>query len=135
MKKRYAVFVSPTDDYFTLADNNPIVMNKFYLVLLLLAAVAVLAAPAAAEVTLGGSTATISGTSSPSGAEVYDAGTYQGTKPCNIIVHTTATPIDHDIVVSKNGYYDYHHYIGDVYTDQYINRQCSPDPRGPDRIS
>ncbi|HJJ97137.1 MAG TPA: hypothetical protein O0X38_05830 [Methanocorpusculum sp.] len=95
MKKRYAVFVSPTDDYFTLADDDPIVMNKFYLVLVLLAAVAVLAAPAAAEVTLGGSvgvsTATISVTSSPSGAEVYDAGTYQGTKPCNIIVHTTAT--------------------------------------------
>ena len=56
----------------------------------------------------------------PSSAEVYDAGTYQGATPCNIIVHTTATPIDHDIVVSKNGYYDYHHYIGDVYTDQYI---------------
>ena len=81
MKKRYAVFVSPTDDYFTLADDDQIVMNKFYLVLVLLAAVAVLAAPAAAEVTLGGSvggsTATISVTSSPSGAEVYDAGTAQ----------------------------------------------------------
>ncbi|MCZ9318757.1 MAG: PEGA domain-containing protein [Methanocorpusculum sp.] len=124
MKKRYAVFVSLTDDYFIFANDDSFVMNKFYLVLVLLAAVAVLAAPAAAEVTLGGSvggsTATISVTSSPSGAEVYDAGTYQGTTPCNIIVHTTATPIDHDIVVSKNGYYDYHHYIGDVYTDQYI---------------
>ncbi|MCZ9312338.1 MAG: PEGA domain-containing protein [Methanocorpusculum sp.] len=97
-------------------------MNKYHLVLVLLACTALLAAPAAAEVigSVGGETATISVTSSPSGADVYDAGRYQGTTPCDIIVHTTATPIDHDITVSKNGYYDYHHYIGDVYTDQYI---------------
>ena len=99
-------------------------MKKLYVVLVLLAAVMLLAVPAVAEVTLGGSvggsTATISVTSSPSGAVVDDAGTYQGTTPCTIIVHTSATPIDHDIVISKNGYYDYHHYIGDVYTDQYI---------------
>lgn len=99
-------------------------MNKLHLVLVLLVAVVMLTVPAAAEVALGGSvggsTATISVTSSPSGASVYDAGVYQGTTPCNIIVHTTGTPIDHDIVISKNGYYDYHQYIGTVVTDQYI---------------
>ena len=82
-------------------------MNKLHLVLVLLVAVVMLTVPAAAEVALGGSvggsTATISVTSSPSGASVYDAGVYQGTTPCNIIVHTTGTPIDHDIVISKNG--------------------------------
>lgn len=64
-------------------------MNKLHLVLVLLVAVVMLTVPAAAEVALGGSvggsTATISVTSSPSGASVYDAGVYQGTTPCNII--------------------------------------------------
>lgn len=97
-------------------------MNKLHLVLVLLTAVSLLIIPAAAETlgSVGGQTATISVTSSPSGADVYDAGTYQGTTPCNIIVYTTGTPIDHDIVISKNGYYDYHHYIGDIYANQYI---------------
>lgn len=98
-------------------------MNKLHLVLVLLAAVALLMIPVVAETigSVGGSTATISVTSLPSGATVYDSGTYQGTTPYDIIVHTTATPIDHDIVISKNGYSDYHHYIDDVNADQYIN--------------
>jgi len=94
-------------------------MNNVHLVLVLLACAALLFAPASAEV-VGGDTATIRVISSPSGAEVYDAGVYQGTTPCGIVVHTMGTPIAHDIVISKDGYYTYHQYIGEVYTDQHI---------------
>ncbi len=87
---------------------------------MMLLAVGMLIFPAAAD-GIGGSTATIAVTSSPSGAVVYDAGEYKGTTPCTITVYTTGTPINHNIVVSKNGYYDYHQYIGDVTANQYIS--------------
>ncbi|MDU9375702.1 hypothetical protein McpSp1_02810 [Methanocorpusculaceae archaeon Sp1] len=93
-------------------------MRISHLVLVLLIAAALCVIPAAANV--GGDTATIYVTSSPSGASVYDAGVYEGTTPCYITVYTTGTPVSHDITVSKSGYYDYHQYVGDVTTGEYI---------------
>lgn len=93
-------------------------MRRMHLILALLLAAVILAAPAAA---VGESTATISVTSSPSGAAVYDAGSYQGLTPCAITVYTTGTPVSHTIVISKDGYYDYHEYIGVLRTDEYVS--------------
>lgn len=95
-------------------------MRTSVVLFVILLAVGMLVLPASAD-GIGGSTATIAVTSSPSGANVYDAGEYKGTTPCTITVYTTGTPIDHDIVISKNGYYDFHQHIGSVITDQYIS--------------
>lgn len=37
------------------------------------------------------------------------------------MVYTTGTPISHNIVISKDGYYDYHEYIGDISSNEYIS--------------
>lgn len=94
-------------------------MKKHLLVFLMILLAALMIPNVSANV--GGDTATIHITSSPSGANVYDSGEYKGTTPCDIYVYTTGTPVNHNIVVSKSGYYDYHETIYPPSSNDYIS--------------